>query len=309
MSDALRFRILRGRHSHSSTKDIIHLVKDADIVCVETVGDFAGVQTIRRVANALSTSPEYVELFAKDVEKNINGNLILDIAWAHRGFGKFFLPIDVAYKPTDDMSKFFPFYKLEERLLGIFNTLNDRYAIVRQFLHEECDKIILRDYIVGRQIRDLLAADDGSIWKEVVKEKQFCEIAIVQGYAHDVSRVIKKFLPAASIELIIYNKKSTDNFLSENVGAALLSRQLETPKPEFTDKEIDYYLYQILSQKSRTDIQYTGNMVEAALYVGTKKHEDHYENNRSDNYIKPISAFDDTELKELVNSLLVDALL
>ena len=302
MSDVVSFHIMRGRHSHSSAEDIIRLTKDADIICVETLGAFDDVQLILKAANALSSNAKYIEAFANDVEKNINGNLILKVAWAFKGLGKYFLPVDVAYRPTDDVSKFLPFYNAEERLAEIMNKSNDRYALMRQFFQQECEKINFRDHVVAKQIGGMLAANNGFIWKDIVAKKGHCEIAVVQGYVHDVSRYIKKYLPAASIKQTVYNKKSTEDFLRENVASMLLSKQLETPNPEFTNKEIDYYLYQIFSQKHVTPdgLDY----IQLVRYVGTKQHEDNYKSKQSTNRLKPIDSFTEIELKELVDKLL-----
>lgn len=304
----LNIKVFLGLHSFSSTNKLIPLLASFDLICIEAMGKESDKSIWNNVFASLASDESYIKSFAETYEKH-KIDFGLRIAWGLRGKNKKCVLVDVSLpdEPSpEQLSAVVPFYDVDKVFDRIDKAPSSRYEEIRAFVEHDALKIRNRDKLVARQVYELLTRDGGKFYEERVKTDNTCEVAVIQGALHNVQPYLKQLFPGATITEELFNKTATEDFMTNDPGAKLLSKIVRDPSIKISNKEVDYYLYLITSNAIKTaPLNNDATPLETFTHMGSEEYEkaDHTSGRMAAlKQVKPIADFDAADLAALVEA-------
>lgn len=306
--DKIKLRILRGIHSIDSIESLGKELIDADIILIENLIPKSHVQPTRSMLYALSNNQQYIDSFSKDLDKNLHNNFVARVAWELRGKGKLFDLIDLKFNDETaekDLEQVSINYGFGKAFDEIQDDPSSRYTVIDKFLKSRLSVLRYRDKVMANQIDKIIRNPEQPYISAVVAKNGVCNIAVVQGLMHRVKPLLETLHPSLEIEERIYNPRGAQQSLTNPV-IAIFYDLIMSGRDTLTDKEVDYFLYNLLlygksveSAPSQSTHSLTLELMDTGL-----KHKLFSDLARTNSDIGSIDHFTDKQLSDIVDNLL-----
>jgi hypothetical protein len=307
----IKIKILRGLHTNDAIPDLLPQLENADIVLIEFVRSKSESQMLFKALNLLGSNKEYVEIFSKNLETNLDNNFIRLLGWELRGQHKYIDFVDVfmsdeAY--SSEFVKLLPWQGVDELLLAIKNDPSRRYELINEMVARDAQIIKERDVVVVNQIISIIKNKDNNVVDKILREKGRCNIAVVQGYVHHITPYLRQSLRDVDMAEVFYGPSDSRLFIEKNPIMKLLRLKLSSSNDAISDKDIDYCLYRLSllsatskknhDEKEKTDIEKHKEILEEGMNHSSIK------NIMKDNNVIPIEDFTAAKLRNLAMKII-----